>query len=534
MFHPFTSLALLCTVALTLHGADDAKSALIAKGKLLYLQHCVICHQGAGQGTPGTFPPLAKSDYLMAKPENGIRAVVEGLSGRITVNGSNYNNTMPPILLTDEQVAAVLTFVRTTWNSAEDVITPAQVATVRAKSRFKTYAALKAAADYAPLPKPPEGFTIREVTRFTENPVKLAVKPGAHELYVVSGPGNVWRVETSGRVTQVLRGEEYLERERGSADVQGFTFDKTGRLFVTSNRRLEKTRPFVTNEVTIYRSVSAAQPFVMEPYLRVYYPWGIGGFNHGANQIAQGPDGFLYVASGGRTDGNEPGRDPLYFNGGEVELTACVWRLPTDGATAPEIFASGLRNAFGFCWNERGEMFATDNGPDANMPEELNVLERGQHYGFPFQFADSLTKPYPYTPEALPGQKFIRPVVNRGPDGGFNGQTISTFDPHSSPAGIIYCDNDFPANLRGSFLVTRFGNLLKRETDVGFDLLQMRVKKTATGYEAETTTWLTPLARPIDLVMHNKAIYVLEYSRTLNHKGEVPMLPGRLLELKWK
>src|SRR5829696_5814001 len=90
-------------------GADGEKAALIAKGKLLYLQHCVLCHQGTGQGTPGTFPPLAKSDYLMANPENGIRAVVEGLSGRITVNGSNYNNTMPPILLTDEQVAAVLT-----------------------------------------------------------------------------------------------------------------------------------------------------------------------------------------------------------------------------------------------------------------------------------------------------------------------------------------------------------------------------------------------------------------------------------------
>src|ERR1044071_2932519 len=69
--------------------AAENRDALVAKGKLLYLQHCVICHQGSGQGSPGTFPPLAKSDYLMAKPENGIRAVVEGLSGRITVNGSN-------------------------------------------------------------------------------------------------------------------------------------------------------------------------------------------------------------------------------------------------------------------------------------------------------------------------------------------------------------------------------------------------------------------------------------------------------------
>src|SRR5215203_209928 len=79
-------------------GAEDAdKAKLIAKGKLLYLQHCVICHQGSGQGSPGSFPPLAKSDYLMANPENGIRAVVSGLSGRILVNGLSFNNTMPPI-----------------------------------------------------------------------------------------------------------------------------------------------------------------------------------------------------------------------------------------------------------------------------------------------------------------------------------------------------------------------------------------------------------------------------------------------------
>ena len=531
MFRPAVFVMLFSAAVLSTHAADE-KSALIAKGKLLYLQHCVICHQGAGQGTPGTFPPLAKSDYLMAKPENAIRPVVEGLSGRITVNGSNYNNTMPPILLTDDQTAAVLTFVRSTWNSAEDLITPAQVATVRAKSRFKTYDALKAAADYAPLPKPPDGFTIREVTRFTENPIKLALKPGARELYVVSGPGNIWRVETSGRMTQMLRGEDYLEPKRGSADVQGFAFDKTGRLFVSSNRRLENTQPFVTNEVTIYRSVSAGNPFVLEPYLRVYYPWGIGGFNHGASQMAQGPDGFLYMTSGARTDGNEPGSNPRYYSGGEVPLTACVWRFPADGASAPEIFASGLRNAFGFCWNERGEMFATDNGPDADLPEELNLLEHGRHYGFPMQFGGSTNRPYAYTPAITPGQTYVRPVVNLGPAGRPEGENISTFHPHSSPAGLIYCGENSPANLRGSFLVTRYGNLLKRDPDVGFDLLQLRVTKTATGYEARTTTWLTPLARPIDVAQHRGAIYVLEYTRPLNHKGDVPMLPGRLLELR--
>jgi glucose/arabinose dehydrogenase/mono/diheme cytochrome c family protein len=530
MFRSAFLFLFLC--ALVSRAADASKTELIAKGKLLYLQHCVICHQGSGQGTPGTFPPLAKSDYLMAKTENGIRPLVEGLSGRITVNGSNYNNTMPPILLTDEQVSAVLTFVRSTWGNEGDAITADQVKTVRAKSRFKTYEALKEAADYAPLPKAPDGFSIREVTRFTENPIRLALKPGSRDLYVLDGNGNIWKVDASSRQQQVLRGEQYLEPKRGHPSTWGFTFDQTGRLFVTCNRQLE-TSPFVTNEVTIYRSKDA-RALVPEPFVRLTYPWGVGPFNHSVNHIAQGPDGFLYVASGSRTDGNEPGKDPRYYNGGEVDVTASIWRVDPNESKPPEIFARGMRNPFGFCWNDAKQMVATDNGPDADMPEELNIVERGHHYGFPYQFGSSTEKPYPYTPDAPAGVTFTLPVVNIGPDGGFNGTNISTFDPHASPAGLIYCGENFPASLRGSYLVTRFGNLLKREKDVGFDVLQMRVKKTATGYEAETKTWLAPLARPIDIKAIDGRILVLEYSRPLNHKGDVPMLPGRLLELRAK
>jgi hypothetical protein len=356
---------------------------------------------------------------------------------------------------------------------------------------------------------------------------------GRKDIYVLTEPGNIWRLQSSGRLEQVLRADQYLEPKRGHPGVLGITFDKKGRLFLAANRRLE-TKPFVTNEVTIYRSTNAAMPFAVEPFVRVTYPWGIGPFNHGVSHIAQGPDGFLYVASGSRTDGNEPGKDPRYWDGGELDTTACIWRVNPDESKAPEIFARGLRNPFGFCWNDNGEMFATDNGPDADMPEELNRIERGHHYGFPFQFGASTNKPYAYTPDAPAGVRFTMPVANIGPDGGFNKDSISTFDPHSSPAGIIYCGESFPASLRDSFLVTRFGNLLKRDKDVGFDLLQMRLKRTSSGYEAETKTWLAPLARPIDVVSLDARILVLEYSRPLDHKGDVPMLPGRLLELRSK
>jgi glucose/arabinose dehydrogenase len=296
----------------------------------------------------------------------------------------------------------------------------------------------------------------------------------------------------------------------------------------------------VTNEVTIFRTTGTSatgDPADPVPWLHTSYPYGVGPFNHAVGNISTGPDGKLYVTSGSRTDGNESGKDPRYYPGGEVPLTACIWRLEPD-AEKPEIeiFARGLRNAYGFCWNSAGEMFATDNGPDANAPEELNRIERDKHYGFPFQFSNWTNKPYAYTPNPPAGVTFTLPVANLGPNGGFNGSPIYTFDPHSSPAGVVYLGDDFPAAFRGTFLIARFGNLIAAPHDVGFDLLQGRVQRNAAGdYEGDFTTVLSPLGRPLDVHLAGRGkVYILEYSRNLDNKGDIPMLPGRVLELAVK
>ena len=101
---------------------------------------CVTCHQATGQGTPGTFPPLVKSDWVN-EPEPGriIRAVLMGLQGPITVNGQSFNNAMipfggdPPAGLTDEEIAGVLTYIRQNkeWGNNAPAVTPARVKAVR-------------------------------------------------------------------------------------------------------------------------------------------------------------------------------------------------------------------------------------------------------------------------------------------------------------------------------------------------------------------------------------------------------------------
>src|SRR5262249_47014124 len=141
--------------------------------------------------------------------------------------------------------------------------------------------------------------------------------------------------------------------------------------------------------------------------------------------------------------------------------------------------------AYGFCWNPKTkEMFATDNGPDKDPPEELNLIEKGKHYGFPYQFAGDPAqegKPYAHTPKAPKGLTFTLPIKNLGPDAKPVGYLPYTFESHSSPAAIIYLDENFPKEYQGQYLIARFGNFAELNPDVGFDVLRVKLKRNDKG-----------------------------------------------------
>jgi len=114
-------------------GTGQTLEARMQRGKAVFMGTCSTCHQLQGQGLASVFPPLAKSDFLMADAERSINIVLKGLSGPIEVNGQKYNNTMPPLAnFTDHEIADVLTYVRNSFGNKGEPITAEQVAAVRA------------------------------------------------------------------------------------------------------------------------------------------------------------------------------------------------------------------------------------------------------------------------------------------------------------------------------------------------------------------------------------------------------------------
>lgn len=123
---------------------NQAEAALYEKGAEIFERegYCGTCHQTDGQGleTVG-YPPLAGSEWVMIDTDRLIKLTLKGLYGPITVKGKLYDSKVPMTpyegLMNDEEVAAVLTFVRNSWGNEGTTITSEQVARVRASIKDK-------------------------------------------------------------------------------------------------------------------------------------------------------------------------------------------------------------------------------------------------------------------------------------------------------------------------------------------------------------------------------------------------------------
>ena len=101
----------------------------VAAGKVVYENNCVSCHQAAGQGIPGVFPPLVGSEWVTGSPETLVRILSNGLQGPVQVAGVNYNGAMPAWknVLRTEEIAAVATYIRQMAPNSAPPVAPAVV-----------------------------------------------------------------------------------------------------------------------------------------------------------------------------------------------------------------------------------------------------------------------------------------------------------------------------------------------------------------------------------------------------------------------
>jgi mono/diheme cytochrome c family protein len=129
-------------------GAAAAPKALdpVALGKRQFQMACITCHQANGLGVPGAFPPLAGSEWATGSEERAIRIVLHGLGGEVKVGAAVFNGAMPSFGKVpgsgynwrDDQIAAVLTYIRQEWGNQAGPITPEQVTAIRTQEAART------------------------------------------------------------------------------------------------------------------------------------------------------------------------------------------------------------------------------------------------------------------------------------------------------------------------------------------------------------------------------------------------------------
>lgn len=104
----------------------------IASGKEVYTDFCMQCHRTDGKGDEINFPPLDGSNWLKDKTTQSIHAIKFGQTGEITVNGNKFNNSMPEMGLSNQEVADVMNYIRNSWsNKNPKMITLKQVEAIK-------------------------------------------------------------------------------------------------------------------------------------------------------------------------------------------------------------------------------------------------------------------------------------------------------------------------------------------------------------------------------------------------------------------
>jgi len=135
----FLSLMLVLSSAFVskpvIHIQQPSIKASIDRGKTIYLQRCMACHQVDGSGVPRLNPPLDGASTVKGNDKlKLVRIIIKGMTDRVEIDGEYYDNNMSANPdLSDTQIADVLNYIRNSWSNKSSIVTAAEVKAARAK-----------------------------------------------------------------------------------------------------------------------------------------------------------------------------------------------------------------------------------------------------------------------------------------------------------------------------------------------------------------------------------------------------------------
>jgi glucose/arabinose dehydrogenase len=432
-----------------------------------------------------------------------------------------------------------------------------------------------------PVPLRPD-IKVEKVMDIGKLGVRLLKNPKTGEFWYSTFDGNVFRIsdfDTPGAAEHLM----FSAEDHGITRLQGAAF-LNNTLYLCGNISANDGKG--TKGRMIKYDLSKSKPVLTEVFNTVEYGTNATTFDHGWNALVVSPDKqYIYVNSGARTDhGEVQDNNGAYPNARDNALTANVFRFPanakdllltTDGAKLKAdgyLYAEGIRNAYDMTFDGKGNLFGVVNSGDYDQSEGMFWIRQGHHYGFPWQMAE-IENPQqfsPWTPDhtkdafispgahayvvkyfrndpdfpKIPkGVKFSPGVQNLGPDaneyrdiasgkivdGDITGKTVSTFNAHSVPLGLVFDTKNALSNeFKGDGFVFRYGggsdrpgtNLLRKS---GKDLLHldMSYNAAADNFYVKTTTIVNNFNAPVDALLIENKIYVLEHGTANSDGGRI-------------
>ena len=309
------------------------------------------------------------------------------------------------------------------------------------------WAALAVVTAVAPLgcqqPTVPSGFEISVFADGLRGVRTLRMGPDGMLYAVRSQAGTIVRVDPSTAESSVVVRD--LERPYGIAFHDGW-------MYVGEASRVVRMR-----------APSYADPQVVVS--------DIPTSGHWTREIAFGPDRMLYLSVGSSCNLCEE-TDPR---------RAAVTRFRPDG-TGEQIWSEGLRNTAGLAFHpETGVLWASQNERDMLgdeiPPEEINILEQGAHFGWPYCYGQGIPNPE-YRDRAATCADMVSPAVE--------------IQAHSAPLGMVfYTADQFPEEYRGDLFVALHGSWNRTER-TGYKLIRVRLDGSRVlGHEDFATGWLS-------------------------------------------